>query len=860
MKILTVVATTGLALSTFSYATENIGNAKHSQSSKPSILITLDKLKAFPTAEGAGATATGGRGGRVIYVKNHNASGEGSLKAALEATGSRTIVFAVGGRFNINENIRLRGNHSNVTLAGQTANDIGGVHLAQSDFNICNFERAITLDEQKDIVFRYFDSRYNWQYLLTNHDTSKCIDGNGRHYNLSGQKLPTLRFVAVENLIIDHVSSGWSSYGLAITNKNHSDIKTGNITVQRSLMHEGIINPNGQNHNIGMLLGTKSSRNDTKEQWNSIGDFSIQKNAFIGVSHRLPNTAGGENAKFRVINNYIYGFNGDGTGRRLSRIGGNSKNDFVNNVYQEATYGAKFVIDGTARKGENANNLLGFSYGSFLPMKERDGLMKTPKFGIIEKPNFYIDGNLFLNTQGDELDITSSIQSSPELMTFRYFAYAHDIGYFERVNGKRVYKDDGKPRKEFFLDGQHLQLGARDNLVLRNNPLSMTDALAHPVSLLPSNRVKTNLLANVGGNVRYREDGSTYIDDPIDQRYIDWARNNSGPHSLTKSLDDNGVGSHNNFVYPNYTNGSRNLATYDSDGDGMPNKWEEKHQLNPNAKDNNEVRTDRDWKFKKYLVRNNAGYTNLEMYLADIAGDFHALAKAEGKPIKSNKDELKSITMLNPVIIPSTTAEVFIEYSAAEKRDIKCYLKNATTNKLVAFDKSTVKAGSGMTVCDLDIPANTPGGNNYLLYTYMTKANGKWSERVAEETKTQIQIMALTDDLVSVNIPSTVKAGKPVNAYINYSAKANRLIKCSLRNKTTRKYVGFDSVPVSAGIGKVEELDGQVANKGSAAVCNFDLPTNTPQGDYTLGIYMTKPSGKWSERFDLIMKSIKIVK
>ena len=859
MKILTVIVTTGLAISTFSFATENIASAKVFQPLKPTILVTLDKLKAFPTAEGAGADATGGRGGKVIYVTNHKASGKGSLRWALNQQEPRTILFAVGGRFNINENIHLRGNHSNVTLAGQTANDIGGVHLAQSDFNICNFERAITLDEQKDIVFRYFDSRYNWQYLLTNHDTSKCIDRNGRHYNLSGQKLPTLRFVAVENLIIDHVSSGWSSYGLAITNKNHSDIKTGNITVQRSLMHEGIINPNGQNHNIGMLLGTKSSRKDTKKQWNSIGDFSIQKNAFIGVSHRLPNTAGGDNAKFRIINNYIYGFNGDGTGRRLSRIGGNSKNDFVNNVYQEATYGAKFVIDGTARKGENANNLLGFSYGSFLPMKERDGLMKTPDFDLVERPNFYIDGNLFLNTQGDELDITSSIQSAPELMTFRYFAYAHDIGYFVRENGKRVYKDDGLPRNEFRLDGQHLQLGSRDNLILRNNPLSMTDALAHPVSLLPSNHVKENLLDNVGGNVRYREDGSTYIDDPIDRTYIDWARNNSGPHNLTKSLDDKGLGSHNNFVYPNYTNGSRKLATYDSDGDGMPNKWEKNHQLDPKAKDNNQVRSNKDWKFGKYLVRNNAGYTNLEMYLADIAGDFHALAKTEGTPIKGNNDELKSITVPN-TLVPSTTVKAFINYSATEKRSVKCYLKNAKTNKLVAFDKSVVNAGSGTTMCDLYIPANTPRGNNYLLYTYITRVNGKWSERFAEKTKTRIQVVTLSDDLVSINIPSTVKAGKSVNAYINYSAKADRLIKCSLRNKRTRKYVGFDSMPVSAGIGKVEELDGQVADKGTAAVCNFDLPANTPQGNYTLGIYMTKPNGKWGERFDLIMTSIKIEK
>ena len=52
---------------------------------------------AFPGAEGFGAHSVGGRGGRVIYVRNLNDAGPGSFRFAATAAGPRTVVFAVGG-------------------------------------------------------------------------------------------------------------------------------------------------------------------------------------------------------------------------------------------------------------------------------------------------------------------------------------------------------------------------------------------------------------------------------------------------------------------------------------------------------------------------------------------------------------------------------------------------------------------------------------------------------------------------------------------------------------------------------------------------------------------------------------------
>jgi len=83
------------------------------------------QLAAFPGAQGWGAVATGGRGGRVLYVDNLSARGPGSLQAALDQEGPRTVVFAVSGL--IDAEIHLT--RGDVTIAGQTSP--GGVTIRQ---------------------------------------------------------------------------------------------------------------------------------------------------------------------------------------------------------------------------------------------------------------------------------------------------------------------------------------------------------------------------------------------------------------------------------------------------------------------------------------------------------------------------------------------------------------------------------------------------------------------------------------------------------------------------------------------------------------------------------------------------------
>src|SRR5712671_3443453 len=140
-------------------------------------LAAVQPVPAFPGAEGAGAFAVGGRGGRVIYVSNLNDSGPGSLREAVEAKGPRTVLFQVSGTIELRRSLRIR--EPFLTIAGQTAPGDG----------IC-LKRCPLFIETHDMVVRFLRSRLG-------------PEGGKAEDALSVG-------TGARNVIVDHCSASWS--------------------------------------------------------------------------------------------------------------------------------------------------------------------------------------------------------------------------------------------------------------------------------------------------------------------------------------------------------------------------------------------------------------------------------------------------------------------------------------------------------------------------------------------------------------------------------------------------------------------------------------------------------------------------
>lgn len=218
---------------------------------------------AFPGAEGWGAASVGGRGtGSAPYtfsvyeVTNTNDSGAGSLRAAVQASGPRFVVFKTGGTITLSSPLVITNPY--ITIAGQTAPG-GGIQIKGKE----------VLIETHDVIIRYMSFRPGPQASGGDVHSVAIYDHNSDN---------------VYNIILDHCSLNWG-----VDECLGVQYKVYNLTVQNSIIAEGMYNSNhseNQYHAKGAMLAGRCKDNSCTLPGGY--NYSFLRNLVAHVDDRAP--------------------------------------------------------------------------------------------------------------------------------------------------------------------------------------------------------------------------------------------------------------------------------------------------------------------------------------------------------------------------------------------------------------------------------------------------------------------------------------------------------------------------------------------------------------------------------------------
>lgn len=471
---------------------------------KGSVNCFYTSRESFPTAEGYGRFARGGRGGQIVEVTNLNDSGEGSLRWALcdeqwqteDGLGvPRIVVFKVGGVIQLKSALVVPNNGGNVYIAGQTAPG-DGITLENYDFGALG---------SSDVIIRDIHTRVG--------------DSNGT--STGGMGLGSCN-----NCIVDHCSISWA------TDEGFSSRSAANITFQWSIIGESL-------HDSVHYDSTRTST-ETHAFAASISGYtgSFHHNLLINNTGRNWSLAGAMEqdaqtygGQLDIRNNVVYNWKDrttDGGCRRLN---------FVGNYY---------------KAGAESN--------TSLHIVSMDG----NELNTSDMQMMYVEGNKMVANDGTVLLETT---------------------------------DDAWAKKRAISGGKNST---------EADVKSLTPFFESYVNTDNANDAYTKVLANAGAGA-----GAQGLD-YIDSRYIKevstgtytYTGSKQGLKGIIDSQEDVGG-------YPNSSNFPTSYdSPTDSDHDGMPDAWETEHGLNPNdASDGSIVSLSVD------------DYTNVEMYLNELAGD-----------------------------------------------------------------------------------------------------------------------------------------------------------------------------------------------------------------------------------------------
>lgn len=457
---------------------------------------------AFPTAEGYGRYARGGRGGYVYHVTNLNDSGEGSLRYGLEnMTGARTIVFDVGGIITLKSKLTVPSTGGDVYVAGQTAPG-DGITLTHWGFGMLGCD---------DVIIRDIRVRPGDRGLTGVNDVS---DGMG----LSSSN----------HCIIDHCSMSWA------TDEGFSSRSASNITFQWNIIGESL-------HDSIHYNADDRTKTETHAFAGSISGNvgSFHHNLLIDCTGRNWSLAGGMEqdgvtygGAVDIRNNVVYNW------RDRTTDGGVRRLNFVNNYYKAG------AVSNTS-----------------LHVVQIDG----NELNTNDCQKMFVSGNIMTDTSGNQI-----LKASDDAWS------------------------KGKAR-------------ANPNLGSSNSDVMLTSPFCESYINTDSAENAYKRVTDTGSGAGANVPALDYIDSRYYEEVTKGTYKFKGSKQGLKGIIDsqNDVGG-----YPDSSNFKGGTAAADTDRDGMPDTWESQHGLDPNDDSDGAV-----------VSLSADDYTNLEMYLNELAGD-----------------------------------------------------------------------------------------------------------------------------------------------------------------------------------------------------------------------------------------------
>ncbi len=312
--------------------------ARHGLALGIALLVGAEGL-AFPGAEGPGRLSVGGRGGAVVFVTSRADSGPGTLRAALERPGPRTVIFRVGGTITLESPLVI--SEPYVTVAGQTAPG-GGIQIRNNPsapYGLAADSFASLVIATHNVVIRYLRIRpgpldpnpacTGPNAVPHPEGVSTCVDANDiRAIEIQ----PGARLV-----MLDHLSLSWA------VDKLLAVIGASRVTLQWSILaeamdlvlYEGFFGTRASYHGQGTITGNVASARAGEVT----GRLAFHHNLFSQLMARAPQMI--PNCPFStqpltcasdVVNNYVYDW--DDYGASVANTSGHSFVNVVGNYFR----------------------------------------------------------------------------------------------------------------------------------------------------------------------------------------------------------------------------------------------------------------------------------------------------------------------------------------------------------------------------------------------------------------------------------------------------------------------------------------------------------------------------------------------